>query len=168
VPGEPAGLIATRTAGAARFAATLSWRRPEEMPPQPTLLLPEWPGAGTARISVAETEDPGSAGRRIVGEIRALTQQELGLGLGAILRSVTTAATLTDAVLEVEAVRSVTPKAASPRALQELARDLWEAGFLVRFAASWTPDTRADVCVGVGANRDLGDFLSTHSSWRIV
>ena len=137
------------------------------MPPRPT--LPERPAAGTARISVAETQDPGSTGRRIVGEIRAFTQQELGSALDAALRDVTTAAALTEAVLEVEAVRWATPKAASPRALQELARDLWEAGFPVRFGPSWTPAPGADVCVGVGgANRDLGDFLSTHSSWRIA
>jgi hypothetical protein len=138
------------------------------MPSRPT--LPEWPGAGTARISVAETQDPRSTGRLIIiGEITALTQQELGSALDAVLRSVAKAAALTEAVLEVEAVRRATPKAASPRALQELARDLWEAGFPVRFGPSWTPAPRADVCVGVGgANRDLGDFLSTHPSWRIV
>ena len=137
------------------------------MPPRP--ILPEWPGEGTARISVAETQDPGSTGRRIVGEIRALTQQELGSALDAVLRGVTTAAALTEAVLEVEAVRCATPKAASARALQELARDLWEAGFPVRFARSWTPAPGADVCVGVGgASRDLEDFLSTHPSWRIA
>jgi hypothetical protein len=120
------------------------------------------------RLSVAETEDPGSAVRRIVGEIRALTQQELGSALDAVVRTVTTAAALTEAVLEVEAVPCVTPKATSPRALQELARDLWGAGFPVRFAPSWTPAPGADVCVGVGANRDLGAFLSTHPSWRIA
>jgi hypothetical protein len=124
---------------------------------------------GIARVSIAETQDPGSAGRRIVGEIRALTQQELGSALDTVLRGVTTAAALTEAVLEVEAVRWATPKAASPRALQQLARDLWEAGFPVRFGPSWTPAPGADVCVGVGgANRDLGDFLSTHTSWRIA
>ena len=137
------------------------------MPPHPT--IPECPGAGTARISVAETRDPGSTGRRIVGEIRALTQQELGSALDAVLRRVTTVAALTEAVLEVEAVRWATPKAASARALQALARDLWEAGFSVRFGPSWTPAPGADVCVGVsGANRDLRDFLSAHPSWRIV
>ena len=138
------------------------------MPPGPT--LPEWPGAGTARISVTETQDPGSSGRRIIsGEIRALTQQELGSALDAVLRRVTTAAALTEAVLEVEAVRWATPKAASPPALQALARDLWEAGFQVRFGPSWVPAPGADVCVGVGgASPDLGDFLSTHPSWRIA
>ena len=160
-------MIPTRTAGAARFEATLSWRRPEEMPPAPT--LPGWPGALSATISVAETEDRGSSRRRIVGEIRALTQAELGSGLDAVLRTVTTVAALTEAVLEVGAVRSATPKATSPRALQDLARDLWDAGFRVCFAPSWTPAPEADVCVGVGGTSgDLGDFLSTHPSWRIA
>jgi hypothetical protein len=137
------------------------------VPPHPT--LPESPGAGTARISVAETQDPGSSGRRIVGEIRALTQQELGSALDDVLRRVTTVAALTEAVLEVEAVRWATPKVASARALQALARDLWEAGFPVRFGPSWTPAPGADVCVGLGgASRDLGDFLLAHPSWRIA
>ncbi len=138
------------------------------MPAHPT--LGEWPGASTARISVAETQDPGSSWRRIIsGEIRALTQQELGSALDAVLRSVTTAAALTEAVLEVEAVRWATPKVGSASALQALARDLWEAGFPVRFGPSWTPVPGADVCVGVGGtNRDLGDLLSAHPSWRIA
>ena len=138
------------------------------MPPSPT--LPEWPGTGTARISVAETQDPGPTGRRIIsGEIRALSQQELGSALDAVIRGVTTAAALTEAVLEVETVRLAIPKVGSPRALQALARDLRGAGFPVRFGPSWTPAPGADVCVGVGgANRDLGDFLSTHPSWRIA
>jgi hypothetical protein len=137
------------------------------VPPPPT--FPEWAGLGTARISVAETEDPGSSGRRIVGEIRAITQQELGSALDAVVRRVTTAAALTEAVLEVEAVRWATPKAASSRALQALARDLWEAGFPVRFGPSWTPAPGADVCVGVdGMNRELKDYLSAHPSWRIA
>ena len=136
------------------------------MPPHPT--LPDWAGVGTARISVAETEDSGSTGRRIVGEIRALTQQELGSALDVVVRCVTTAAALTEAVLEVEAVRWAIPEAASARALQVLARDLWEAGFQVRFGPSWTPAPGADVCVGVGgANRELKDYLSAHPSWRI-
>ena len=136
------------------------------MPPRPA--LPEYPRVGTARISVAETDDPGSTRRRVLGEIRALTLQELGSALDAALRGVSTAAALTEAVLEVEAVRWATPKAASQRALQELARDLWEAGFPVRFGPSWTPAPGADVCVGAGANRDLEDYLSAHPSWRIA
>ncbi len=135
------------------------------MLPLPT--LPEWPAAGTARISVAE--DPGSSGRRVIrGEITALTQRELGWALDAVLRSVTTAAALSEAVLEVEAVRWATPKVGSARALQALARDLWEAGFPVCFGPSWTPAPGADVCVGAGTNRDLGDFLFKHPSWRIA
>jgi len=145
----------------------LSWRGPEEMPPLPT--LPGWSGAESARISVSETEDPESPGRRLAGEISALTQPELGSALEAVLRSVTKVAALTEAVLEVGAVRTVTPKEASPAALQELARDLGDAGFPVRFAPTWTPAPEADVCLGVGgANGDLRDFLSAHPSWRTV
>ncbi len=120
------------------------------------------------RIFATESDHAGSARRRIFGEIRALRQHELGSALGAVLRTLTTVATLTEAVLEVEAVRSVAPRVASAFAVQELALDLWEGGFQVRFAPSWTPVAGADVCVGVGGtNGDLGDFLSAHSSWRV-
>jgi hypothetical protein len=160
-------LIATRIAGTARFEAVLSWRGPEEMPPLPT--IPAWSAAESARISVSETEDPESPRRRLVGEISALTQPELGSALEAVLRSVTTVAALTEAVLEVRAVRTVTPKESSPATLQALARDLGDAGFPVRFAPSWTPAPEADVCLGVGgANGDLRGFLSAHPLWRTV
>ncbi|HEV8043850.1 MAG TPA: hypothetical protein VGP38_01640, partial [Rubrobacter sp.] len=45
---EPAGTIATRTAGVAEFGATLLWDRAEDAPPGPVLpTLPE-----TVRCSV--------------------------------------------------------------------------------------------------------------------
>ncbi|HEX5701481.1 MAG TPA: hypothetical protein VFX77_12595, partial [Rubrobacter sp.] len=52
--GDPAGTIATRTAGLLEFSATLSWKTVEDLPKAPTLPFPP----ETARCSVLETDDP--------------------------------------------------------------------------------------------------------------
>ena len=109
-------------------------------------------------------EEP--ATRRLAGQIRAFTPAELASALETALRAVTSAAALTEALLEVGVVRSHPPRVASPRALQELARDLWAAGFRVRFGPSWAPATQADVCVGKGD--DLREFLMIHPSWSVA
>jgi hypothetical protein len=165
LPGEPAGTIATCTAGIVKFWATLSWPRPEDMPPGPMLLET----LALARCSLAETEDPQTATRGLAGEIRALTPSELGSALEAALRSVTAVAARTEAILEVGAVRAVAPRIASARALEGLARDLWGAGFSVRFDRSWAPSPEADVCVGVGGDGGgLKEFLRAHPSWSVA
>ena len=67
--GDPAGTVATCTAGLLEFSATLSWNRVEDLPQAPTLpALPE-----TARCSVVETDDPAMCRRGILGEILALS-----------------------------------------------------------------------------------------------
>ena len=86
-------------------------------------------------------------------------------GLEAVLRSLTTFAALTEATLEVNAVVNVPPRVASPRALEGLARDLWEAGFPVRFAPSWTPAPAADVYLGVGGDEELDEFVRSQAWW---
>jgi len=163
LPGEPAGTITTRAAGAIGFEATLAWRHPEEVPSEP--VLPELCGA--ARCSIVETEGPEEATRFLVGEIRAFSPAELGAALEAVLRRVMAVAGLTEAMLELGAVRSVPPRVASPRALEELAYDLWSAGFPVRFGASWAPAPEADVFVGSG-DGGLRGFLRSHPSWSIA
>jgi hypothetical protein len=163
LPDQPAGTIATCTAGVVMFWATLAWPHPEDMPPGEMLL------ETLARCSLAETEDPEAATRELAGEIRAFTLRELGSALEAALRSVTALAALTEAILEVGAVRTVPPRAASARALEGLARDLWGAGFPVRFGRSWTPSPGADVCVGVGGDGGaLKEFLRAHPSWSVA
>jgi hypothetical protein len=164
LPGEYAGTIATRTAGAVAFEATLAWRSPEDVPPRP--LLPELKSA--ARCSITETEGSETATRRLAGEIRAFRPSELGSALEVVLRAVTAVAALTEATLEVGAVRTVSPGVASTRALEELARDIWGAGFQVRFGPSWSPAPGADVCVGVAGDSGLQEFLRSHPSWSIA
>jgi len=163
--GDPAGTVATTTAGLLEFSATLSWERVEDVPPSPTLpALPE-----AARCSVVETDDPTTGRRGILGEILALSERDLGLALETVLRSLTTTAALSDAVLETRAAR-VTPPATAPSAtLQALALDLWEAGFEVRFAPSWTPVPEDAIGLGVlGAEKELESFLRAHPSWTLV
>jgi hypothetical protein len=131
------------------------------VPPQP--LFPELPAA--ARCSI--TESPETATWRLAGEIRAFTPLELSPALEAFLRSVTAVAALTEAMLEVRAVRTAPPRVASPRAVEELARDLWSAGFPVRFGPSWEPAAEADVYVGIG-DCDLREYLRSHPSWSVA
>jgi hypothetical protein len=118
-----------------------------------------------ARCSI--TEGPQTATRRLVGEIRAFSPSELASALEDALRSVTALAGLTEAMLEVGAVRTAPPRVASPRAVEELARDLWSAGFPVRFGPSWEPAAAADVYVGIG-DGELQGFLRSHPSWSVA
>ena len=162
--GEPAGTLAPRVAGAAEFRATLAWRGPEDVPRETALVHPP----GPARFALAQSEDPDAATRHLSGELTALSRTDLGAALEAVLREITTFATLTEATLEVSVVRSLPPRVASPRALEGLARDLWEAGFPVRFAPSWTPSPQADVYLGVGGSDYLFEFVRSHPSWSLA
>jgi hypothetical protein len=122
------------------------------------------PLLGDARCKIVETGGPKT--RRLLGEIRAFSRPELGSALEAVLRCITAVAGLTEAMLEVGAVRAVPPRVASPRAVEVLARDLWNAGFAVRFEPTWAPAPEADVYVGSGG--ELLEFLRSHPSWSIT
>jgi len=163
--GDPAGTVATRTAGLIEFSATLSWDRVEDVPEGPTLpTLPE-----IARSSVVETDEPAELGREVLGEILALSEADLGSAMDTVLRSLTITAALSDAVLETRAARVTPPGSAPTTTLQALALDLWDAGFRVGFAPSWTPVPEGAVGLGVrGAEQELGSFLQVHPSWRAV
>ena len=163
--GDPAGTVATCTAGLLEFSATLSWNRVEDLPQAPTLpALPE-----TTRCSVVETDDPEAGRRGILGEILALSERDLGSALQTVLRSLTTSAALSDAVLETSATRVTAPASAPATTLQALALDLRDAGFEVRFAPSWTPVQEGAVGLGVlGAEQELESFLAAHTSWRAL
>ena len=113
------------------------------------------------------TGDPQTDTRRLAGETRAFSTLELASALEAALRSVTVVAGLTEAMLEVGVVRIAPPRVASPRAVEELARDLWSAGFPVRFGPSWVPAPEADVYAGSG-DGGLQEFLRSHPSWSIA
>ena len=161
--GDPAGTVATRSAGLIEFRAKLSFRSADEAPEEPTLrALP----AG-ARFSVIETDDGET--REILGEILALSEAELGCALENVLRSLTIAAALADAVLETSAARLQPVRAAPAGPLQTLALDVLEAGFPVRFAPMWTPLAEGEIGLGVeGDEGKLRNFLRSHPSWGLV
>ena len=135
------------------------------MPQAPTLrALPE-----TARCSVIETDDAARGIRQIRGEILALSERDLGSALERVLRSLTIAAALSDAILETSATRVRPPVSTPSGTLQALALDLRAAGFLVRFGPSWTPVPEGAVGLGVlGAEQELERFLQNHPSWRAL
>jgi hypothetical protein len=163
--GDPAGTVATCTAGLLEFSATLTWESDRDLPPSPT--LPVFPG--TARCSVLETDDPETGRRGILGEIRALCEDDLGFTLDTLLRSLTTSAALSEAVLEARVAR-ITPPASPPATtLQALALDLRDAGFEVTFAPSWTPVPEGAIGLGIlGAEQELESFLEGHPSWSAL
>lgn len=134
------------------------------MPGNPTLqALPT-----TAGLSVVETDD-GAGTREILGELLALSEADLGSALEIVLRSLTIAAALDDAILETSATRlePVRPAPAGP--LQTLALDVLEAGFPVRFAPTWTPLSEGEIGLGVGgAEGKLQAFIGAHPSWSMV
>ena len=129
------------------------------------LVLPELDGA--ARCSVTEAGGPEAATRRISGELTALSPAELDSALEAALRSLTAVAALTEGLLEVGAASTVPPRVASRLALEELARDLWRAGFTVRFGPSWAP-ARCAADAYVGSGGEVREFLRLHPSWSVA
>lgn len=163
--GDPAGTVATRTAGLLEFSATLYFNRVEDLPQAPTLpALSE-----TARCSVVETDDPETGRRGILGEIVALTERDLGSALENAFRSLTASAALSDAVLETRAARVTPPASAPATTLQTLALDLWDAGFEVSFAPSWSPVPEGAIGLGIlGAEQELLSFIEAHLSWRTL
>ena len=161
VTGDPAGTLATRTAGVVEFGATLEW---DGATPRPLSCLPA--PEPFFRQDLREVFDPGGTGVRISGTIRAMTDRALGAGLGRVVRSVGDAAALSGAVLEMRAFRRCPPRPAPPGALQALALDLWRAGFSVRFAPSWTPAGGQGLALGaVGEEGALRDFLRDSPVW---
>jgi hypothetical protein len=163
--GDPAGTLATRTAGLLEFSATISWNGLEELPKAPSLSAPP----GTARCSVFETDDPETGKREVLGEMLALSERNLASALENVLRTLATSAALSDAVLEIRATRVTPPTSAPATALQALAIDLWAAGFGVTFAPSWTPVPKGAVGLGIlGAEQELRSFIEAHPSWRVL
>ena len=160
---DPAGTVATCTAGLLEFSATLSWNKVEDLPHGPTLaVMPE-----RARCSFVETDDPETCRRGILGEILALSQRDLGSALQHVLCYLTASAALSDAVFDTRAARVTPPASAPATALQTLALDLRYAGFEVGFAPSWTPVPLGAIGLGtLGAEQELQSFIEDHHYWR--
>ena len=159
--GDPAGTLATRTAGLIEFHATLEWDGTQSVPSCAPAPEPFY------RHDLEEVFDPTGTILRVSGAIRAMTDYGLGEGLERVLRSVSNAAALSGAVLEMRSFRERRPLTAPPGPLQALALDLWQAGFTVRFAPSWTPAETGPLILGVrGAEEALLDFLRENPRWE--
>ncbi len=163
LPGEPAGLIPTRTPGSFRFEATLCWQSPEEA--VQGRICPALPRS--VRASINESDDPEGM-RRISGEILAFDEEDLEDALDSLLRAVTSTAAISEAVLEVRSVRVARPRVAPRDVLEDLARGLWKAGCGVRFGPGWTPlYDGAEAAVGIRGAEDFFGRLSL-GRWEIV
>ncbi len=165
LPGEPSGLLVTRTAGEISLSAAFAWRSPQDVPKGP--LVPDL--NGLARYYLQEPHDAPPATRRVTGAVRALTPTDLGAGLEALLRALSAAAALTEAALELDAARTAEPWMPHPRSLERLAVDLWDAGFPVTFGPSWSPGTADHVHVGIGDMEGrIREFLTEHPAWELA
>lgn len=163
IPGEPAGAIATRTAGAVYVEAVLSGRDGE---PVDAGALPVFAGAR----SFLEDAPVSPGGTMVRGEIRALSEPELRAALDLFVRHVTTTAALAEAVLETCAERRSPATVAPAGAVGALARDLYTAGRRVRFRECWTPlPVGADVGLGAGGPESgLERFFFEHPAWEVL
>ncbi|QIN83018.1 hypothetical protein GBA63_10425 [Rubrobacter tropicus] len=162
VTGDAAGTLATRTAGLIRFHATLEW---DEAPAGPGSCLPA--PEPFFKHDLEEVLDPAGTLLRITGTILAPTDRGLGAGLERVMRSVSNAATLSGAVLEMRSFKERRPRPAPPGPLQALALDLWRAGFSVRFSPCWTPAPSNVLALGVhGDEEALLGFLRESALWE--
>ncbi len=162
----PAGRISTRNAGAISLKADLSWRSGGEVPIGPILGVPV---AGARFFSFIETGDTASPARHISCEVRALYDEQLANAVDAALRSATTQAALTEAVLKTRTVRLADPSVPPAALVEELACQLWEARLPVSFGPSWTAVPAADISVGVqGFEEAFEAFLRRRLGWRTL
>ncbi len=163
LPEEPAGRISTRNAGVISFRAMLSWHPGKGIPAGPSLGEPT-PGARFYYL--VQTDNLESVTREISCEIRALHPAKLTGALDAVLRSVTTHAALSEAVLETRAVRLAEPSEVHPLLAEALALQVSDLGLHVSAGPSWVPAPGADISVGTrGSGEVLKRFLRSHSDW---
>lgn len=122
------------------------------------------------RRVITETDAPELASRELSGEILAFDARIIAGALEETLRAVMRAAALSDAVLQMRAVREGQPVVSDLRAVEGLARDLLHAGYRVRFGRSWTggPSPDAAVCLGTGGEPGLETFLAEHPAWMVA
>ncbi|MGB3635826.1 MAG: hypothetical protein WA982_17450 [Rubrobacteraceae bacterium] len=141
----------------------MNWQSQDDVPKDN--LLPKFSESVRTRI----TDSPGTdeTSRSIAGELIALSEQELKAALDLLLRTLTSAAALTDAVLETSAVRLTSPRSTQSSLVCEMARELWDAGFRVTFGHSWEPVTDADLALGAAGDNDaLKEFVLNSESWE--
>ncbi len=124
---------------------------------------------GGARAHISQRE--GEAGELMVeGEIMALDPESMGRACEAVMRRISEAAALSDAVLDMRVAREAEPMAACEGAVRDLIRELSGAGFPVRVDVLWTPAPGGDVWLGVGGAGEgaLRAFIEQSAAWRAL
>jgi len=145
--------------------ATFHWR-PDGMPRE--TVLPELRHDERVRCAFVEETDKITFSRKITGKVRAFTEPDLSRTVEWVLRSISTAAALSEAVLEARAIWIGSPVVTPATVLEALAMDLRSAGFPVSFGRSWSPVPNVEAAVGTGgAEPDFVEFLRGHPSWEI-
>lgn len=134
---------------------------------------------GEARAHISQRE--GESGELMVeGEIVAFDLECMGRAMEAVMRRISEAAALSDAVLEMRVAREAEPKSAREADVRGLMRELSEAGFPVRAdvlwtpapwtPAPWTPAPGGDVWLGIGGDgaEALRAFVEESTVWRAL
>jgi len=86
----------------------------------------------------------------------------------SVLRAISAASALSEAVLEACAVRLASPAVPPTATLEALAWDLRDAGFPVTFGRSWSAAPDAEIAIETGADTDLAEFLDGNSPWEVL
>lgn len=163
-------MIPTRTPGAVRFEATLTWKSGEDA--VTGKILPSWPASESVNVFAKESGGIGAV-RYISGEVRAFVEEDMRNTLDPILSTIISTAAIFEAVLEMRCFRLARPHVVPRTTLESLALGLWEAGLGVRFGACWTP-LRAgeEAAVGIhGAERGAEyarELIKDSGPWEVV
>lgn len=124
---------------------------------------------GASNVRIVESTGTDETSRFVEGEIRGHDNERLADGLSEILRTLTTKAALSEAVLETRTAWLAVPWAARSAAVERTALELWEAGFRVTFGSSWIPVSDADLAVGTGGSSgELEDFFRGDAVWKVT
>jgi hypothetical protein len=115
-----------------------------------------------------EKADEDTASHTVTGEVRAFCERNLRRAVDSVLRAISAASALSEAVLEARAVRVASPSATPATALEVLARDLRDAGFPVSFGRFWAAANDAGICVGTGGDPGFREFLGEHPTWGMI
>ena len=174
LPDEPAGRIATRSAGAALFEADFS-HLPGDLPGDlPISVASEHalfrlappPGARFLPGPTLAVDGPSPVGRFCL-EVRFLTDAAGRDAADILLREASVWAAVKEAVLEARLLRLADPVVHPATLIQSLARDLRDAGIGVGFGPSWSPVAEACLAVGSGgACPTMARFAREQPRWH--
>lgn len=135
----------------------------------PSLTLPLFPEEANVGCSLVEESDEEAETVTIRGEIRAFSDVDVRQTVESVLREISAASALIEAILEMRVLRIAKPAVIHPDVLEMLAHDLRGGGFPIRFGRSWSSVRDVTAAVGIhGAERDLTAFFRGHHAWDIT